>query len=53
MVSNAKEDFPLPETPVMTINLFLGIKTSMCFRLLRCAFLMKTCVFISISVIEP
>ena len=33
MVSKAKEDFPLPEIPVITTNLFLGISKSIFFRL--------------------
>ena len=32
-VSNASEDFPDPETPVKTVNLFLGIETLMFFKL--------------------
>lgn len=33
IVSNAKEDFPLPDTPVMTTNLFL---VSLCLCFLDC-----------------
>ena len=33
MVLKAKEDFPLPLNPVMTTNWFLGILTSIFFRL--------------------
>src|SRR5262245_39794668 len=33
MVSNAKDDFPEPESPVMTIILLRGISTVMSFRL--------------------
>ena len=33
MVSNAKEDLPLPDSPVITTNLSLGIETSMFFKL--------------------
>jgi hypothetical protein len=33
MVSNAREDLPLPLTPVNTTSLFLGIEISMFFRL--------------------
>src|SRR5690606_27680002 len=32
-VSKAKDDFPEPESPVTTTNLFLGIATSISFRL--------------------
>ena len=31
--SNAKLDFPLPETPVIAVNLPLGIQISMFLRL--------------------
>jgi len=34
MVSKAREDFPLPDTPVITVVLFRGMVTSTCFRLL-------------------
>ena len=37
IVSNAKEDFPLPYTPVMTTNLFFGISMSMFFKLFSLA----------------
>ena len=37
MVSNANVDFPDPESPVKTVNLFLGIKTSIFLRLLSLA----------------
>jgi hypothetical protein len=33
MVSKASEDFPDPDRPVMTVRAFLGIVTSMFFRL--------------------
>ena len=33
ITSNAKLDFPEPDSPVITINLFLGISKSMFFRL--------------------
>src|SRR6516164_10630012 len=33
MVSKAREDLPLPLMPVMTTNLFLGIRMSIFFRL--------------------
>src|SRR3989344_691890 len=33
MVSNAKDDFPLPESPVKTIILLRGISTVMFFKL--------------------
>src|SRR5260370_13556579 len=33
MVSNAREDLPEPERPVMTVRLFRGISTLMFFRL--------------------
>ena len=33
MVSKASEDFPDPETPVMTVSWFLGMSTSMFFKL--------------------
>src|SRR4030095_1294496 len=33
MVSKAREDFPEPESPVITTNLFRGIWTSMFLRL--------------------
>src|SRR3989338_249836 len=33
IVSNAKDDFPLPESPVKTTILFRGISTVMFFRL--------------------
>ena len=33
MVSNAKEDLPDPESPVMTISLFLGNSMSTPFKL--------------------
>src|SRR3989344_1846259 len=33
MVSNAKEDLPEPERPVITTSLFFGISTSIFFRL--------------------
>ena len=33
MVSNAKEDFPLPESPVITTSLSLGIVRSKFFKL--------------------
>jgi hypothetical protein len=39
-VSKAKEDFPEPESPVTTTNLFLGIATLRLFRLFTRAFLM-------------
>ena len=32
-VSNARDDFPLPDTPEMTINLFFGILIDMFLRL--------------------
>ena len=32
-VSNAREDFPEPDNPVMTTNLSRGISTSIFFRL--------------------
>ena len=32
-VSNARLDFPLPDTPVITVSLFLGIVTSICRKL--------------------
>ena len=37
MVSNASDDLPEPDSPVMTVRLFLGISTSMFFRLLALA----------------
>src|SRR5215470_3121075 len=33
MVSNASEDLPEPESPVMTVRVFRGISTLMFFRL--------------------
>src|SRR3989344_7574697 len=33
MVSNARDDFPLPERPVMTTSLFLGISRLIFFKL--------------------
>ena len=33
MVSKAREDFPLPETPVITTNWFFGISIFTFFRL--------------------
>jgi hypothetical protein len=33
MVSNASDDFPEPETPVIVISLFLGISISIFWRL--------------------
>jgi hypothetical protein len=33
MVSNAREDFPLPLKPVITTSLFLGILRSIFWRL--------------------
>ena len=39
-VSKAKEDFPEPDRPVTTTNLFLGMATLRLFRLLTRAFLM-------------
>src|SRR5699024_12225468 len=33
IVSNAKEDFPEPDSPVITTNLFFGISTSTFFKL--------------------
>ena len=32
-VSNARDDFPEPDKPVMTVRLSLGISTSMFFKL--------------------
>ena len=32
-VSNARDDFPDPETPVITVSLFLLIETLMFFKL--------------------
>src|SRR5699024_11974377 len=32
-MSNAKEDFPEPDSPVITTNLFFGISTSTFFKL--------------------
>src|SRR6056297_3503980 len=32
-VSKANEDFPLPLTPVITVSLFMGILTSISFKL--------------------
>src|ERR1035437_6422151 len=40
MVSKAKEDFPLPDSPVNTTNLFLGISRSIFLRLFSLAPLM-------------
>lgn len=36
-VSNASDDFPEPEIPVITVNLFLGISTVMSFKLFTLA----------------
>ena len=36
-VSKASDDFPEPETPVITVNLFRGIVMLMFFRLLTLA----------------
>ena len=33
MVSKASEDFPDPDTPVITVSWFLGMSTSMFFKL--------------------
>ena len=33
MVSKASDDFPEPESPVITVSEFLGMVTSMFFRL--------------------
>ena len=33
MVSNAKDDFPEPDKPVITTNLFLGIEILIFFKL--------------------
>ena len=41
MVSNASEDFPLPESPVNTTSLSRGISRSMFFRLFSFAPLMN------------
>ena len=37
MVSKARDDFPLPDTPVITTNLFLGISISIFFKLFSLA----------------
>src|SRR5690554_5593750 len=42
-VSKAKDDFPEPESPVTTTNLFLGIATSISFRLCSPAPLISMC----------
>lgn len=34
MVSNANDDFPEPDKPVITMSLFFGIRKSMFFKLL-------------------
>jgi len=39
IVSNARDDFPEPETPEITTNSFLGIFNDTFFRLLTLAFL--------------
>ena len=45
MVSNARELLPEPETPVITTNLFLGMITSMFFRLCSLAPFMMILLF--------
>src|ERR1700710_2637314 len=54
MVSKAKEDLPLPLTPVNTTNLFLGMAMSMFFRLCSRApkTSMKSSLRLSISIDE-
>src|SRR5690606_19148466 len=42
-VSKAKDDFPEPERPVTTTNLFLGMATSISFRLCSPAPLISMC----------
>ena len=49
MVSKANDDFPEPERPVITINLFLGINKLMFFKLFTLApcMLMLSILFIA------
>src|SRR3989344_42259 len=49
MVSKARELLPLPDTPVKTTNLFLGISTSMFFKL--CCRAPRTLMYLSIIII--
>ena len=46
MVSNAKEDFPEPDKPVMTTNLSFGISKEIFFKL--CSFAPLITIFLSI-----
>jgi hypothetical protein len=46
MVSKAKDDFPEPERPVITINLSFGISNEMFFKL--CSFAPLITIFLSI-----
>ena len=41
MVSNAREDFPEPESPVMTVNVFFGMSREMFLRLFTRAFFIE------------
>jgi len=47
-VSKAKEDFPDPDTPVITVNLFLGMDTLMFFKLWTLAPLISMCSLFSL-----
>ena len=49
MVSKAREVLPEPDTPVMTIILFLGSSRSMFFRLFSLAPLIMILFFIYVS----
>ncbi len=46
MVSNARDDFPEPDRPVITTNLSFGISSEMFFKL--CSFAPLITIFLSI-----
>ena len=55
MVSNAKEDFPEPESPVKTTNSPLGMSTDIFFKLCSLApliFIYFVSIIISINMFE-